>query len=244
MSIAFFLTALVYSSVGFGGGSTYLALLALFQVDYLSLPKIALLCNLVVVSQGLYHYAKTKNLRLMLCLPWVVASVPMAYLGGRLELSKNLFLFLLGFSLLIAGARLFFSEKMEGLRKQRSHQTLWGIGVPVGGLLGFLSGMVGIGGGIFLSPLLYFLGWGTAKQIAAGASFFIFVNSISGLLGQASKSFGDFQGGLLLPLLAAVILGGQIGSRLSVRKISPFVLQRITGILVLVVAVQIFWRLV
>src|SRR3989338_646714 len=114
----FFVTAWVYASAGFGGGSTYLALLFLFQMDYAMIPKVALLCNLVVVTGGLYHYIRTRNLSLSLVLPFCLSSVPFSYLGGSTLISKESFLGLLGFSLFIAGLRMFFSQKLISVEKR------------------------------------------------------------------------------------------------------------------------------
>lgn len=239
----FFLTALVYSSVGFGGGSTYLALLVLFQLPYTLVPKIALICNILVVSGGLHHYIKTKNLSLRLVLPFVLTSIPFAYLGGRAPISKELFLLLLGISLLLAGFRMLFAKQLVSEDKNRNTVERWILGVPIGAGLGFLSGLVGLGGGIFLSPLMYFLAWGKPKQIAASSSFFIFVNSISGLWGQFSRGATGLTWEIMIPLVGAVVIGGQIGSRLSVGKLSPVVLQRVTATLVLSVAIRIFFGL-
>lgn len=237
----FFITALIYSSVGFGGGSTYLALLVLFQISYTAIPKIALICNILVVSGGLYHYARTKNLSLHLVLPFILTSIPFAYLGGRIPISKELFLILLGFSLLIAGIRMLFASELVARSQNIVAPKAWAIGLPVGAFLGLLSGLVGLGGGIFLSPLMYFLGWGKPKQIAASSSIFIFVNSVAGLWGQSAKILSDIEWQWLVPLMLAVVAGGQIGSRLSVGKLSPFALQRTTAVVVLLVAARIFW---
>ena len=259
----FFLTALVYSSVGFGGGSTYLALLVLVSVPYGSRPKVALVCNLVVVTGGLYHYIRNRQLSLKSALPFAVTSVPMAYLGGKMPVDKTLFLILLGISLLCAGLRLLFVKRFDGSMVRSfdgfdpnyrtialSHYRT--IPLPIGALLGFLAGVTGIGGGIFLAPILYFLRWGNARQIAAMASFFIFVNSAAGLMGQFSKDWTIDVGasaniswrtplpGILI-LILAVFAGGQIGTRLSFGKLSPVYLQRITAVLILSVTAKIFW---
>ena len=237
----FFLTALVYASAGFGGGSTYLALLVLFNLPYYTIPQIALICNIVVVTGGLYHYIKAKHLKLNRILPFVVTSIPLAYLGGTLPMSKKWFLLILGISLAVAGARLLFWSKPSSARKEISQKTAWGIGLPLGGLLGFVSGLVGIGGGIFLAPLLYFLKWGNPRQIAASASFFIFVNSLFGLWGQWTKSGLSIEGQWLIPLILAVFLGGQIGNRLSVGWLPLKGIQRVTASLILIVSIRIFW---
>ncbi|MBI4209060.1 MAG: sulfite exporter TauE/SafE family protein [Deltaproteobacteria bacterium] len=237
----FFLTALVYATVGFGGGSTYLALLVLFNFPYESMPKVALLCNVIVVCGGLYHYIRAGDFSMRQVLPFVLSSVPMAYLGGKVPIEKKLFLVLLAVSLGIAGLRLLWIQKDFTSREKISWQTAWFVGLPVGGVLGFVSGLVGIGGGIFLSPLFYLLGWGQGRQIAASASFFILVNSLAGLLGQWSKAGVALDLPVLLPLSFAVLVGGQIGSRWSVGVLSLSALQRITALLILFVAGKILW---
>lgn len=238
----FFLTALVYSTAGFGGGSTYLALLLLFQFPYTVVPKVALVCNLVVVSGGLYHYGKEHYLSIGRILPFVVASIPCAYLGGRIPIGKELFSILAAVSLAAAGLRLLFVGRGVEATTYRSPLWVWSVGLTAGGVLGFLAGVVGIGGGIFLAPLLYFLRWGSSREIAAMASFFIFANSLSGLVGQSHKSGFAYDLGWMVPLGVAAFLGGQVGSRLSVGRLSSTVLQRTMALLVLWVAGEIFWK--
>ena len=237
----FFLTAWMYASAGFGGGSTYLALLFLFHVPYTHIPKVALLCNLVVVTGGLYHYIRTRNFSLPLVIPFIITSIPFSYVGGRIPISKEWFLGLLGFSLFVAGVRMLFSNKMVSSEKEVGRNLRWFIGLPLGACLGFISGLVGIGGGIFLAPLLYFLGWGKPKQIAAASSFFIFVNYFSGFLGQWGKQASFMEMSLFLPLLLSVFLGGQMGSKLSSGRLSSLALQRMTGLVILIAAGRIFW---
>ncbi|MBI4224390.1 MAG: sulfite exporter TauE/SafE family protein [Deltaproteobacteria bacterium] len=236
----FFLTALVYASAGLGGGSTYLALLTLFGFSYGDIPKIALLCNLVVVAGGLYHYLRAGLLPFGKILPLVLTSIPLAYLGGRIPVSQELFLFLLAIALAAAGVRLLLTGEPLLKTKGISPRGLWITGLSSGGALGFLSGLVGIGGGIFLAPLLYFLGWGTGRQIAAAASFYIFVNSAAGLAGQFAKSDFSWPGGLVFPLLLAVFAGGQIGSRVSLGFLPLAGLRKITASLILFVSFRIF----
>lgn len=239
----FFLTALVYSMAGFGGGSTYIALLVLFSFPYASIPKIALLCNLIVVTGGFFLFYREGHFSPRKVLPFVVSSIPAAYWGGRFPIGKTIFSLLLGLALLIAAVRMLLSDESFIVRREVSWRRAWAIGIPAGALLGAFSGLVGIGGGIFLSPFIYFLGWGDAKGAASAASFFILVNSLAGLAGQFSKtgwSLPDIH--LLIPLGLAVLIGGQIGSRLGSKKIPKLALQRITAGLILWVSVRLLWE--
>lgn len=240
----FFLAALVYSMAGFGGGSTYIAILVLFSFPYASIPKISLLCNLVVVTGGFFVFYRQGHFSPRKVLPFVIGSVPAAFWGGQFPIDKTFFSLLLGLSLLVAALRMLLSDESFIVRREVSWRRAWMIGVPVGLLLGALSGLVGIGGGIFLSPLIYLFGWGDAKEAAAAASFFILVNSLAGLTGQFSKtgwSFPDLH--LLIPLGLAVLIGGQIGSRLGSKKIPKLALQRITAGLILWVSARLLWGL-
>lgn len=235
----FFLTAMIYSSVGFAGGSTYLALLFLFSFPYYQIPQIALILNLVVVSGGLYHYIKAGHLSFKKTLPFIVTSIPLAYLGGRIPVGKTLFLVLLGISLTAAGVRLLFTNSLDNPVAVKMNRLQTVLPLFLGAIFGFVSGLVGIGGGIFLAPILYLLRWDNGRSIAATSCFFIFVNSLSGLIGQWGKA-GTY-GSIPLLLILAVFLGGQIGSRLSIGSLSLNTLQRTTAVLILIVAGRIFW---
>lgn len=240
----FFVTALVYATVGFGGGSTYLALLALFGVPYLVMPKIALVCNLIVVSGGLYHYLRAHQLEWRLVVPFLVTSMPMAYLGGTWVLPVVWFRWLLGMALVIAGGHMILARRWERRAAPVSARRVWWIGPPIGAVLGVLSGLVGLGGGIFLAPILHGLGWGNARQIAAAASGFIFANSLWGLLGQLHRGDAWVPWAWMLPLALAVFLGGQIGSRLSIGVLSLRRLQQATGVMIVLIATRVLWRMI
>jgi uncharacterized protein len=240
----FFLTALLYSVAGFGGGSTYIAVLLLFSFPYESVPKISLACNLVVVAGGTYLFAKEGHLPWRKILPFVVGSIPAAYFGGKFPIGKTLFSVLLGISLLAAAIRMLLSEGSFVERQEVSEKKAWALGLPLGALLGGLAGLVGIGGGIFLSPLLYVLGWADAKEAAASAAFFILVNSVAGLAGQYAKSAVVPDLHFLLPLLLAVFAGGQVGGRLGSRTLPKFAIQRATALLVLWVSLRLLWKIV
>lgn len=237
---SFFLVALLYSTVGFGGGSSYIALLAVYGVPYILIPKIALLCNLLVVSGGCYHFIKKGHFNKRLVIPFVITSVPFAFVGGTIPLKEKTFFILLTTTLIFCGLRILFlpDRKVEAIKTPGLLLSLL-----TGSFLGLLSGIVGIGGGIFLSPLLINMGWARSKDAAAVASMFILVNSIAGLAGQFTKDATLPQLEMILPLFAAVIIGGQIGSRIGTHsKISYSLIQKGTGILTLFISFRLLLK--
>lgn len=238
--LVFFIIALLYATVGFGGGTSYIAMLALGGVSYTLIPKISLICNLLVVSGGCYHYIKSGHFQKKLIVPFVLSSVPMAFLGGSFPLSQKTFYILLSVSLILCGVRILFlpDRKTEDVRIPG-----FGISFLMGAVLGLLSGMVGIGGGIFLSPLLINMGWARSKDAAAVASVFILVNSLAGLAGQFTKDFSIPDPVVYLPLFIAVIVGGQIGSKIGTHsRVSYALIQKGTGILTLLISIRLFLK--
>lgn len=244
LAFLFFVTAVLYAAVGFGGGSTYNALLVLADTDYRVLPSVALLCNLIVVTGGVWQYRRSGDLVLSFALPFVALSIPMAWLGGRIPIEQDTFVLFLGVSLLAAGIAMWVQSPDPKGPRSESRGANWLVGLPVGGAIGFLSGMVGIGGGIFLAPLLHLLRLAAPKRIAATSSFFIMVNSIAGLAGQTMKQGTTTHLVRLTDyvwLFAAVLVGGQIGSRLSTRALSGRIVKRLTAVLVLYVAGRLLY---
>ena len=236
--VSFFVVALIYSSVGFGGGSSYLAILALIAVDYQLMRSTALLCNIIVVVGGVYIFYKEGKLDLKKSWPLVLSSVPLAYVGGLWPIRQETFFVLLGATLVLVSIILWLQpEKNSHANTNPLYNTLL-FEIGVGGGLGLLSGLVGIGGGIFLSPILHFIRWDEAKKISATASFFILVNSISGLAGQLQQR-SSLDWNFIWPLLLAVLAGGKIGSRLGAQKFNPVYVKRITAILILVAGSKI-----
>ena len=243
LAILFFITAILYSSVGFGGGSTYLALLLVWEVPYFIFPIIALSCNIVVVSGNCFNYIKAGNLNLKLLFPYLIGSIPMAFVGGSLSIEKQLFEVLLFLVLAVAGSLLLINFKSYDDRQDSYKKISIFISIFIGGLLGFISGVVGIGGGIFLSPILFLIRAGQPKHIITTASLFILINSIFGIIGQLTKN------GVLVEvfnywyLLVAVLLGGQAGNFFNLKIFPTKILALITAVLVLFVALRMGFRL-
>lgn len=240
----FALTALLYASVGFGGGSTYNALLVLADTDYRLLPAIALLCNLIVVTGGTVRFARAGQVPWRPLGPILLLSAPCAWAGGRLPVDKPLFIALLGSALLLAGVLMVVQRENREAAISASPRLPW-IGIPIGMAVGFFSGIVGIGGGIFLAPVLHLLRWATARQIAASASVFILVNSLAGLAGQLMKhdaAVTPMAVSAYWPLFVAVLVGGQIGSHIGARLLPQRVIRIGTAALILYVAAQLLWQ--
>tara|TARA_B100002019_G_C21232441_1_gene580821 strand:- start:562 stop:1305 length:744 start_codon:yes stop_codon:yes gene_type:complete len=243
LPILFFVTAILYSSVGFGGGSTYLALLLLWDIPYYILPVIALGCNIVVVSGNSFNYIKAGNLNHRLLTPYLIGSVPMAYLGGTLEIEKNIFEILLFFVLLISGILLLFNFKSYDDNKNKYKEINYFISLSIGAVLGILSGIVGIGGGIFLSPILFLLRAGLPKHIVTTSSLFILINSLAGIFGQLTKSYVLNDVLEYWYLLLFVFIGGQIGNYLNLKILPTRFLALITSCLVIFVAIRMALRI-
>ena len=226
----FFGTALLYASVGFGGGSTYSALLALAGTDYRILPVISLACNIVVMTGGVIRFARAGEMPWRGALTVSLVAAPLAFLGGLTPINEGAFLALLGASLVVAARALLLPLASQSDDRPRRAWAMPLAAAP----LGYLAGLVGIGGGIFLAPLLHLARWDKARRIAATASLFILINSLAGLAGQLAKSgaarFGEALGGAL-PLLVAVVIGGQIGSFLALRYLPAQAIRWLTAAL-------------
>jgi len=238
LSILFFVTALIYSSVGFGGGSTYLALLLLWGIPYTIFPIIALACNIIVVSGNSFNYIRAGNLDIKLLVPYLIGSIPFAFLGGSIQIEKDLFEILLFLVLSIAGFLLLVNFKSYGDDNNLYKTLPYIISILIGIVLGFVSGVVGIGGGIFLSPILYLCKAANPKNITTTVSLFILINSIFGILGQLTKHANFFDLKSYLLLLLAVFIGGQIGNFLNLKIFPTKILALVTSLLVLFVAAR------
>ena len=239
LSILFLVTAILYSSVGFGGGSTYLALLLIWGIPYFIFPLIALSCNIIVVSGNCFNYIRAGNLKFKLLLPYLIGSIPLAYIGGSLPIEKKLFEVLLFIVLTVAGVLLLSNFKSYDDKEENYKKIPILISILIGGILGFISGVVGIGGGIFLSPILFLIRAGRPKHIVTTASLFILINSISGIIGQLTKNSVLTEIHNYWYLLVAALIGGQIGNFLNLRIFPTRILVLLTASLVLFVTIRI-----
>jgi len=242
LAILFLLTAILYSSVGFGGGSTYLALLLIWGVPYTIFPIVALTCNIIVVSGNCFNYIRAGNLNFKLLIPYLVGSIPLAYIGGSLSVEKQLFEILLFIVLLTAGFLLLLNFNSYDDSELKYRKISFIFSILIGGILGFVSGIVGIGGGIFLSPILFLIRAGRPKHIVSTASLFILINSVSGIIGQLTKNNILIELTNYWYLLAAVFIGGQIGNFLNLKIFSTRILALVTSLLVLFVSGRIGMR--
>lgn len=239
LGVGFFIVATLYSSVGFGGGSSYLALLALILIDFFTLRSIALICNIVVVSSSCFTYYKKGLFDFKKFLPFVITSIPLSYLGASVKLTEVVFFLILGLSLVLAAIALITQTKLHQNKDINPKNYSVILLYALGGGIGFLAGMVGIGGGIFLAPILLFLRWEKPIFVASLVSFFILVNSISGLSGLIVNN--TFQAPLIqtVILMAIVFTGGKLGNYLTFRKFNQKNIQLLTAVLVLFVGFRL-----
>ena len=238
----FFIVAVVYSSVGQGGATSYLALFALVGVGRSEIAPVALVLNILVASIGFINYYRAKHFSYQLLIPFLIGSVPAAFLGGLIKLSPMGFSITLGGVLLLAGFRLLFIKNDAEDKNKPNSRKIFYYGIPVGFLIGVVSGITGIGGGVFLTPVLLLTGWADIKQAAATSTAFIVLNSISGLL---AKTFAHpIHWDLILIFGAVTFVGAVIGSRLGAYKFDSTLLQKLLAVVLLLAGLKIFWDVV
>ncbi len=243
--ILFFLIAAVYASAGFGGGSSYLAVLAVAGCSMAQMRPAALVCNLVVTGGGSAVFWQKGLLDWRRIWP-LFTSVPAAWWGAMWPISDVFFKILLGASLVAAGVLMFFQKEKQAAPKSKNQKPKSEKPVLLaflGAALGLLAGLTGIGGGIFLAPALHFLRFDEPKKIAATASVFILANSAAGLFGQFFSKNWAIDWAFVGPLALAVAVGGQIGSRLSATFFEPRAVRRVTAALVLYAGLSIWQKL-
>ena len=231
LAALFFIVAFVYSSVGLGGGSSYTALMAIFGISTLAIPMISLSLNLFVTSIGSFNFIRNKHAKIKLIFPFLISSVPMAYLGGSLDISKEIFYWALLISLIFVAARIYFWQNVTiQLNLNKKEKII--ISLIAGAVLGLIAGIVGIGGGIYLVPLIIVLGLGSEKEAAACGAIFIWLNSLSGLLSRLQYNSIDLTN--YIPLIVAVLLGGTLGSYMGSFKFSSKQMDKILGAVILI----------
>lgn len=231
---AILLAAMLYSSVGHGGASGYIAMMALFGLSAQDMKAAALVMNIFVASLVFARLYRAGHFNVRLFVPLALASVPMAYVGGAYVIDEPIYKYIVGAALLVGAARLLIES---GDRPATATPTLW-IALPVGAGIGFLAGLTGVGGGIFLSPILLFLCWTNMRTNAAIAAAFILANSIAGLLGHMTVATSWPTG--LPVLVVAALLGGLIGSELATRRVAPANLRKLLGIVLVIAGVKMF----
>lgn len=235
LAIIFFSIALIYSSVGFGGGSSYIAVLIASSVSIGDTRFVALICNIIVVAYGTFRFHQAGLLPMKKVLPLVILSIPLAFLGGTIRPDEAIYKIIAAMALILASMVMLFSSKPT---KNQSQETSKSVLTAIGGGIGLASGFIGIGGGIFLSPILHLMKWENAKIISAVASFFILVNSIAGLMGQ-TLSQPSIQYSLVLILGGSVFLGGLIGNRLNIHILPLDKVRLITAVLIGIVGINL-----
>jgi uncharacterized membrane protein YfcA len=243
LAILFLVVAILYSSVGLGGGSTYFALLLIWGIPYFIFPVIALSCNIIVVSGNCLNYIRAGNFNLRLLIPYLIGSVPSAYIGGSLPIEKRLFEILLFLSLSVAGFLLLLNIKSYNDKEEGYRKIPIPVSILIGVILGFISGIVGIGGGIFLSPILILIKAGKSRHIVTTASLFILINSFSGIIGQLTKNDVLLEAANYWYLLVVVLIGGQVGNLLNLKIFPTRILVLLTAILVIFVATRIGYKI-
>lgn len=227
----FFIIALVYSSVGLGGGSSYTALMAIAGMNSLAIPMVSLMLNLIVTSIGSYNFIRKGHARIKVIAPFLISSIPMAYLGGTLRVSPSIFYWLLLISLIFVALRIYFWKETQ-LRLNLDKKGKLLLSLVAGSVLGLVSGIVGIGGGIYLVPLIIIMGIGSEKQAAACGAIFIWLNSLAGIAARFQYNRIDLTE--YLPLILAVLLGGMIGSFMGSSRFSAKTMEKLLGIVIIV----------
>ncbi len=235
ITILIFLVAVLYSSVGHGGASGYLAVLSFFAIAPAVMSSTALILNVLVAGIGVVVFSRAKHLSLNLAWPFILFSIPAAFLGALVHIADKTYYLLLAFALFVAAIRLSisFTSKEEG----EMHAPSMFVALPIGGGIGFLSGIVGVGGGIFLSPIMILRRWADPKKTSAVSALFIVVNSLSGIVGRVAR--GGFEFSAAVPFIVAAFLGGLVGSHFGANRFSGMTLRRMLSAVLLVASFKL-----
>lgn len=230
LPLVFFMVAFIYSSVGMGGGSSYTAIMVIANISILAIPMISLSLNLLVSAIGSYNYLRNKHGKLRIILPFLLSAIPFAYLGGALHLKKEIFLWVLLISLIVVAMRIYFWQDTNFKLRLNSKQKII-VSVIAGSVLGLVAGIIGIGGAVYLVPLIIILNIGTQQEAAAAGVVFVLVVSLVGLISRLqynSVNLSEY-----IPLIIAVIIGGFLGSYMGSFKFSPQTMEKTLGVVIL-----------
>ena len=231
LAAIFLVIAFAYASVGLGGGSSYTALMAISGMNTLAIPLISLSLNLIVTSVGAFNFIRNRHGKLKLIAPFLVSSMPMAYVGGAINLPKQVFYYILLGSLVFVAIRIYFWQNTTiGVDIGQGGKMI--LSLLAGAILGLVAGVVGIGGGIYLVPLIIILGLGTEKEAAACGTVFVWLNSFWGLLSRLHHNSIDLTD--YISLMVAVLAGGALGSFMGSFKFSPKTMEKILGLIIVV----------
>lgn len=245
LPVLFLLVAWLYAMAGFGGGSTYIALLAVSGLPLTAIPVVALTCNLIVSGQGSVVLVWRGHAERSLLLPLLLGSIPFAFIGGAWRLPEATFLVVLAAALSLAGVAMLVQGAFRGRAELRQRRPAVPVLVGVGVVLGLLAGVTGIGGGIYLAPVMHLFGWGRAQAIATCTSLFIALNSLAGLVGQLTKGVGHLD---LLPVWVlvacpvAVLVGGRVGTYFLTSRLPQSRIRLVTAGVILLVAVRLWLK--
>ena len=231
LPILFFVIAFIYSSVGLGGASSYTAIMAIMGISYQIIPTTSLALNIVVTFFGTINYWRNGYGRLKLVGPFLITSIPMAYIAGSIDLNENIFQTILLLTLILVAVRIYFFDTFA-FSFQLSQARKWIFIILLGSILGFIAGAIGIGGGIYLIPLIIIFGLGSEKEAAAAAATFICVNSLVGFIARFKS--GTFNSDFILPLIGFVAVGGFLGSYYGSKKYDAKKIQKVMGGIIIV----------
>ena len=231
LPILFFAIAFIYSSVGLGGASSYTAIMAIMGISYQIIPTTSLALNIVVTFFGTINYWRNGHGQIKLVGPFLLASIPMAYMAGSLNLNEFIFQTALLITLILVAVRIYFFDTFT-FSFQLSQTSKWIFIILLGSILGFIAGAIGIGGGIYLVPLIIIFGLGSEKEAAAAGATFICVNSLVGFIARFKS--GNFDPDFILPLIGFVAVGGFLGSYYGSKKYNTKTIQKVMGGIIII----------
>jgi len=241
LPIIFFFVSFIYSSVGMGGGSSYTAIMVMTSMTTAIIPMVSLVLNLFVTTLASIHFIKEKHTKISILIPFIVSAIPAAYLGGYLNLDKEAFLWILLISLIVVAIRIYL-VKVTALNLHLTLKSKVIISLIAGTILGLVAGIVGIGGGIYLVPIIIMFNIGNAKQAAATAAIFVWLVSMSGLISRLQYNSIDIT--QYYTLIISVLIGGFLGSKMGSSKFSHNTMEKMLGIIILVAIVFLIKKLV